>query len=136
MNRLIKRYILKAQRDKDNDEVNEGEFSRSSGYSAFSCLDHVNTKTPHLMLFPLLSHRRTERDQAGHLQSALRAAGEGEPGHGDTGKAHQATGRSDEHSPERRAEELAGCTFLTNVDIRDVLTGLASLSESFRGALS
>ncbi|XP_070685441.1 short transient receptor potential channel 6 [Pempheris klunzingeri] len=25
MNRLIKRYILKAQRDKDNDEVNEGE---------------------------------------------------------------------------------------------------------------
>lgn len=26
MNRLIKRYILKAQRDKDNDEVNEGEF--------------------------------------------------------------------------------------------------------------
>lgn len=29
MNRLIKRYILKAQRDKDNDEVNEGEFSGS-----------------------------------------------------------------------------------------------------------
>lgn len=26
MNRLIKRYILKTQRDKDNDEVNEGEF--------------------------------------------------------------------------------------------------------------
>ncbi|XP_029302215.1 LOW QUALITY PROTEIN: short transient receptor potential channel 6 [Cottoperca gobio] len=25
MNRLIKRYILKAQRDKDNDEINEGE---------------------------------------------------------------------------------------------------------------
>lgn len=25
MNRLIKRYIVKAQRDKDNDEVNEGE---------------------------------------------------------------------------------------------------------------
>uniref|UniRef100_A0A673AVN3 Transient receptor potential cation channel subfamily C member 6 n=1 Tax=Sphaeramia orbicularis TaxID=375764 RepID=A0A673AVN3_9TELE len=25
MNRLIKRYVLKAQRDKDNDEVNEGE---------------------------------------------------------------------------------------------------------------
>lgn len=35
MNRLIKRYVLKAQRDKDNDQVNEGEFSRSSGYSAF-----------------------------------------------------------------------------------------------------
>lgn len=26
MNCLIKRYILKAQRDKDNDEVNEGKF--------------------------------------------------------------------------------------------------------------
>lgn len=25
MNRLIKRYILKAQRDKENDQVNEGE---------------------------------------------------------------------------------------------------------------
>ena len=33
MDRLIKRYILKAQRDKDNDEINEGEFSRFSGYS-------------------------------------------------------------------------------------------------------
>lgn len=30
MSRLIKRYILKAQQDKDNDEVNEGEFSRIS----------------------------------------------------------------------------------------------------------
>lgn len=29
MNRLIKRYILKAQRDKENDQVNEGE--RSDG---------------------------------------------------------------------------------------------------------
>lgn len=28
MDRLIKRYILKAQRDKDSDEVNEGKFSR------------------------------------------------------------------------------------------------------------
>lgn len=27
MDRLIKRYILKAQRDKDNDEVNEGKFN-------------------------------------------------------------------------------------------------------------
>lgn len=27
MNRLIKRYILKAQRDKENDQVNEGECS-------------------------------------------------------------------------------------------------------------
>lgn len=27
MNRLIKRYILKAQVDKDNDEVNEGGWS-------------------------------------------------------------------------------------------------------------
>lgn len=35
MNCLIKRYILKAQSDKDNDEVNEGKFSRSSGYSEF-----------------------------------------------------------------------------------------------------
>lgn len=26
MNCLIKRYILKAQRDKDNNEVNEGKF--------------------------------------------------------------------------------------------------------------
>ncbi len=35
MNRLIKRYILKAQRDKDNDEVNEGEFNRPSVDSDF-----------------------------------------------------------------------------------------------------
>lgn len=85
---------------------------------------------------PSLSHRRTEGDQTGHLQPALRAAGEGEPGHGDAGKAHRATGRSDEHSPEGRAEELAGCTFSKNVDIRDVLSGLASLSESSRDALT
>lgn len=31
MNRLIKRYIVKAQRDKDNDEVNEGEFFLDTG---------------------------------------------------------------------------------------------------------
>lgn len=34
MNRLVKRYILKAQRDKDNDEVNEGESSRFAGCGA------------------------------------------------------------------------------------------------------
>lgn len=32
MNRLVKRYIVKAQRDKENDEINEGEFYRLSGY--------------------------------------------------------------------------------------------------------
>lgn len=55
MNRLIKRYILKAQRDKDNDEVNEGESSRFSGYGTLqvdiitlwniigSCLTYCST---------------------------------------------------------------------------------------------
>lgn len=38
MNRLIKRYILKAQRDKENDQVNEGEFSGGPG--AVTHLDH------------------------------------------------------------------------------------------------
>lgn len=40
MNRLIKRYILKAQRDKDNDEVNEGERRRS--HNAF----HIRIAKP------------------------------------------------------------------------------------------
>lgn len=33
MNRLIKRYILKAQRDKENDQVNEGECSEGDPVS-------------------------------------------------------------------------------------------------------
>lgn len=48
MNRLIKRYIVKAQRDKDNDEVNEGEFSVPS--ECFSYAYHQTTKD-HLTLF-------------------------------------------------------------------------------------
>lgn len=33
MNRLVKRYILKAQRDKENDQVNEGECSEGDPVS-------------------------------------------------------------------------------------------------------
>lgn len=50
MNRLIKRYILKAQRDKENDQVNEGEFSGGPG--AVTRLDHSIIKPPLHLLSP------------------------------------------------------------------------------------
>lgn len=62
-------------------------------------------------------HRWTERDQTGHLQPSLWAAGNEEPWHRDIGRTHQATRRSCACSAERRAEAGACYTFLTMCDM-------------------
>lgn len=128
MNRLIKRYILKAQRDKDNDEINEGEFSRFSAHGAFlvwmtelwntiwSCFTYRPAGELKEIKQDISSLRYELLERANHDTETL-------------AKLIRQLGEVMHAQQKEEQKEWAGYTFLKNVRIRGELMGHAARSK-------
>lgn len=104
MKRLIKRYIIKAQADRESDEITEGKMLKTELIA--------RARSPAcLFLF-----RWAERDQTRHLQPEIRAAGGEGAEHGDAGRTAEEDGRDQDPMSSKSAR------FLLNVihDIKHV----------------
>lgn len=93
MKRLIKRYVLKAQVDRESDEVNEGKKLAMLIHPAIG--GQVGPAWRSVCVCPCvrLRYRWAEGDQAGHFQPPLRAPGGEVSGRRRAGSAHPATRR-------------------------------------------
>lgn len=78
MKRLIKRYVLKAQVDKENDEVNEGTWLPFNTHEKKK--SRLRSASFHLCNRSTFFPRWVERNQAGYFQSSLWAPGGEVPG--------------------------------------------------------